>query len=79
MLYLGTFDQKYFIWVFLGKNFKNTIVIFEISTRKFVFLQNFTKQHKSSNFGPKMPELGVLELGLENNMVVFEISTPEYD
>ena len=29
-------DQKCFIWVFLGKNLKKTIVIFEISTFKFV-------------------------------------------
>ena len=32
------FYQKYFIWVFLRENFKNAIVIFEISTRKFVKL-----------------------------------------
>ena len=36
MLYLGTFGQKCLIWVFLRKKFKNTIVIFEISTLKFV-------------------------------------------
>ena len=36
MLYLGIFDQKCLIWVFLRKNFKNTIVMFEISTLKFV-------------------------------------------
>ena len=36
MPYLGIFDQKCFIWVILGKNFKNAIVIFEISTLKFV-------------------------------------------
>ena len=29
--YLGIFDQKCLIWVFLGKNYKRTIVIFEIS------------------------------------------------
>ena len=33
--YLGIFDQKCFVWVFLGKNFEKTIVIFEISTLKF--------------------------------------------
>ena len=36
MAYLHIFDQKCLIYVFLGKNFKNTIVIFEISTLKFV-------------------------------------------
>ena len=30
------FDQKSFVWVFLGKNFKNAIAIFEISTLEFV-------------------------------------------
>ena len=38
------FDQECFIWVFLGKNFKKTIVIFEISTLKLVFFQNFAKK-----------------------------------
>ena len=36
MFYFGSFDQKYFIWVFLGKKFKNAVVMFEINTRKFV-------------------------------------------
>ena len=36
MPYLGIFDQKCLIWLFLGKIFRKTIVIFEISTLKFV-------------------------------------------
>ena len=36
--YLGVFQQKCLIWVFIGKNFKNTVVMFEISTLKFVYL-----------------------------------------
>ena len=51
MPYLGIFDQKCLIWVFFGKNFKNTIVIFEISILKFVDLQNFTKKQKYLNLG----------------------------
>ena len=43
---LGIFDQGCLIWVFLGKNFKKGIVIFEISTLKFVYLQDFTKKQK---------------------------------
>ena len=39
MLYLGIFGLK----------FKNNIVIFKISTNKFVYLQNFAKKP------PKMP------------------------
>ena len=48
MPYLGNFDQKYLIWVFLGEIFKKTIAIFEISTLKFVYLQNFTKKTKNA-------------------------------
>ena len=36
MPYLGIFDQKCLIWLFLGKIFRKTIVIFEVSTLKFV-------------------------------------------
>ena len=35
-LFVGTFDQKCHIFVFLGKNLKKTIVIIEISTIEFV-------------------------------------------
>ena len=50
MPYLGIF----------GVEFSKTIVIFEISTLKFVLLQNFTKKQKCLNLGPKMPYLGIL-------------------
>ena len=76
MAKLSIFEQKCFIWVFLGKNFKNTIVIFEISILKFVYLQNFRKKQKYQNLGPKMPHLGILGLEFENNIVIFEIITP---
>ena len=33
--YLGIFDPKCLIWVFLNKNFRKAIVIFEINTIKF--------------------------------------------
>ena len=45
--YLGIFDQKYLILVFLGKNFEKTIVIFEISTLKFLLLQ-ISRQNKNA-------------------------------
>ena len=51
MLYLGIFDQKCLLWVILGKNFRKTIVIFEISTLKYVYLQNFMKRQKCLNLG----------------------------
>ena len=53
MPYLGIFDQKWLIWVFSGTVFRKTIVIFEISTLKFVYLQNFPKKQKCLNLGPK--------------------------
>ena len=62
---------------FLGKNFKKTIVIFEISTLKFVYLQNFTEKQRCLNLEPKMPDLGIFGLEFENNIVIFEISTLE--
>ena len=57
--YLGLFDPKCLIWVFLGRILKKTIVIFEISTFKFVWLQNFAKKQKCRNLGPKLPYLGI--------------------
>ena len=76
MSYLGIFDQKCLIWVFLGKNFKTAIFIFEISSLIFVSLQNFTKKEKMPKFGtknvlfgyfwPKMPYLGIFGLHFQN-------------
>ena len=78
MPYLGIFDQKCFISVFLGKTFRKTIYIFEISTLKFVYLQNFAKKpHKCLNVGPKMPYLGIFGLEFKKTIVIFEISTFE--
>ena len=42
---LGIFDQKRFIWLFLGRIFRKIIAIFEIGTLKIVYLQNFTKKN----------------------------------
>ena len=53
MPYFDIFDKKFFIWVFLGKNVKRTIIRFEISTLKFVYFQNFTKKTKMPKFGTK--------------------------
>ena len=47
MPYLGIFDPKCLIWVFLNKNFRKAIVIFEINTIKFVYLQNFRKKQNA--------------------------------
>ena len=77
MPYLGIFDQICLTWVFLGKNIKNTIVRFLISTLKFVYLQNLRKKLKCLNLGPEMADLEVLELEFEKGIVIFEINALE--
>ena len=44
------------------KKNKQTIAIFEISTLKFVYMQNFSEKQKCLNFGPKMPYLVIFGL-----------------
>ena len=75
---LGIFDQKCLIWVFLGKNFKETIVIFETSTLKFTYLRNFTKKPNCLNVEQKMSDLCIFGLAFENSIVTFEISIIEF-
>ena len=75
---LGCFWQKSLIWVFLGENFKKTFVIFENSSLKLIYLQNFTEKEKCLNLGPEMPDLGIFGQEFENNIVIFEISTLEF-
>ena len=64
-------NQKCVIWVFFGKNFKYTIVIFEMSSLQFVYLKNLRKKLKFVN-------LVIFGLEFENNIVKFEISTVEF-
>ena len=42
-------NQKCVIWVLFGKNFKYTIVMFEMSRLEFVYLQNLSKKLKLPN------------------------------
>ena len=51
-----------------GPEFQNTIVIFDISTLKFVELQNFTKKEKCLNCGPKVPSFGTFKLEISKKM-----------
>ena len=74
---LGIFDQICLTWVFLGKNIKNTIVRFLISTLKFVYLQNLREKLKCLNLEPEMADLEVLELEFEKGIVIFEINALE--
>ena len=50
------------IGYFWARILKLTIVIFEVRTIEFVYLQNFTDKQKCQNLGPKMPYLGVFGL-----------------
>ena len=49
MPYVDVIDPKCLISIFFGKSFRKTIVIFEISSLKWVYLQNFTKKKKKKN------------------------------
>ena len=51
------------------------MVIFEISTLKFVYLQDFMETRKYLNLGPKIPDLGIFGLEFSKTIVIFEIST----
>ena len=62
MFKIGT--KSALFWVFLGKNFKKTIVIFEMTTLKFVYLQNFTEKQKCQNLGPKVSDFGIFSAGV---------------
>ena len=53
MPFFGIFDQECLIWVFLGKNFKRTIVRFEIS-----LIAKYPKMMKMSKFGTKSALFG---------------------
>ena len=69
MAYLGIF----------GLSFQKTMVIFEISTIKFVKLQNLPKKKKISKFGTKMTYLSTFQLEFSKAIVVFEISTQIFE
>ena len=79
MPYVDVIDPKCLISIFFGKSFRKTIVIFAISSLKWVYLQNFTKKKKKNlNSGPDMPDLGILGVKLENNIVILEIRTIKF-
>ena len=70
---LGT--KMPYLGIFVKEFEKKTIFLFEINTFKFVDLQNFMKKQKCLNFRPKMPDLGIFDLELANNIVISKIST----
>ena len=64
-----------YFWV---RIFLKTIVIFEISILKFVYLQNFLKNQKCLNLESKMPDFGIFGREFENNFLICEISTLKF-
>ena len=52
-----------------GVDFLKFIVIFEIRTLKFVYLQNFPKKQKCSSLEPKMLVWSIFGLKLQNVLV----------
>ena len=68
MPYLGIF----------GLEFSKPIVIFEIGTLKFVYLQNFAKKQKCQNLRTKMLDFRIFEQEFQKVFVIFEMSTLKY-
>ena len=82
-------DQKCLIGHFLTKTplfgyfwariFKKAIVIFEISTLNFVYLQNLAKKkQKCLNLEQKMSYLGKFGIVIKKTTVILEINTLKY-
>ena len=74
---LGIFDQKCLIWIFLGYNFKRTIVIFEISNLWTFPIAKYCEIMKMLKFGTKSALSGYFLLEFWKTLVIFEISTLE--
>ena len=66
-----------FRFLFLGYNFKNTIVIFESCLLGFALLQNLDEKKKSLSLGVKTPYLLFFLAEFENFFVILEISVLE--
>ena len=60
-----------------GMEFENIFVMFQINVLEFVLLQSLVQKWKSLNLGPKMLDMDIFWLELENNIVILEISTLE--
>ena len=58
-----------------GLELENNVVISEISTLEYVYLQNFTKKQKCLNLGKKFLIWIFLGQNFKNTIAIFEIST----
>ena len=77
---LQSFVQKLKILKSGTKNaeFENIIAVFEIKVLELALLQHYVQKQKSLNLAPKMPDIGIFGLKVENYIVIFEISTFEF-
>ena len=59
----------------LGSNFENPLSYLKSAPSNLPYSKVCCKKQKSLNMGPKMSDFGILVLEVENNIVIFEIST----
>ena len=78
MAYLLFLTNNVLFWYFSERISKIAIAIFEISTLKFLSLQNFAKKTKMPKFWAKQPVLANLGPEFANNIVIFKISTLDF-
>ena len=62
----------------MALEFENTIVMFEISSHKFLKLQPLVQKWKSLNLGTKMPYLGIFRSYFQKIIVIFEVNPFEF-
>ena len=72
MPYLGVLSNSF------EKLLSYSALMSEIRLLEFVLLQTLVQKQISLNMGPKMPDLGIFLLELENNFVDFEIIALEF-
>ena len=73
MSYLGIFDQKCLLWIFLGQDFlKNYCHVLNQHPQIWIFAK-FHEKLKCLNLGPKMFDLCIFGLESENNFAIFEV------
>ena len=59
----------------LGSNFENPLSYLKSAPSNLPYYEVWCKKQKSLNMGPKMSDFGILVLEVENNIVIFEITT----
>ena len=79
----GKFDKKTKGPKFLTRNalfacFSKAIVKLQISSLKFVYLQNFVNKENCLKLGPKVPYFGIFGHKFQKTIVIFEISTLKF-